>query len=877
MAIRGRGGIAALVLACGCLAQTNQISPVEVLPTRRGTTGGEWRLANPAQTYYSGFVGGAATADQEWTLPTSDAAGCWMSNGSHILSIGSCSGVPGGATTNVQTNISGALHGDANFTWDPVAQLLTARGIASTAAIVAVTGFVQSPGFLSNANSWQGFNSQTDGALLRGYHVDANVAGTAGGYMDIAPIAYSPSPGYACYDKWGNPVSLPLPLNGLSAYGANDMVLWNSTSPLPGYHAPWGTPGVFTSGVPCATPVPVPSSGQPYGINTNGYIFARGGFASDQVEYNSVQIFTGGIQAGSVYTSAFYPAGTVTHCCGTLAAPQYIGGVLVTGLGKSPPAVGTIATVDNPFPLGLGQEAGETYWDTTLGCQNWSVDANPAHWYCMVLSGGNFQVNAAGDVSAVNLQLNGGGGTGVNVAVNTAYNSIQTVGGFLAAGTSSSGYSFTVGTTAVIGNSGAFVGPSVTTSGTITSSNTGTNITFQNAGGNFQVNGNGAISTVGTVAANGGLSSGTATAYNSVQAPSGGMGALSFTAAHYVQTGYGSSAPSPTTSDSFHPGTLYYDTSAGCEEVYSGSSFGCVGSSGSAPSFTATNTGTSITFQNSGGNFQVNGNGAVSAVGVFSSTGASGGFNATTSTAYNSIQTTGGFLAAGTSSTGYSFTVGAIPAIDNSGNFVGPLAQAGEFTATHTGSSLAFRNSSGNFSVDGNGNISTAGVITSSGSSGGIDVTGASAYNSIQTNAGILAQSLSLSGVFREVSGVATVGQGVPWIPFYLSGTAAAYTGSLPLSYGGGTAPAGLYRISWYASIYTGSTTAATVQCAVTDGTGYWYIPPAQSSIPDSSGNSFQAGSDLIHLDGTHMPTCSVSMGTGSPTIGYAFTLERLQ
>ncbi len=49
-------------------------------------------------------------------------------------------------------------------------------------------------------------------------------------------------------------------------------------------------------------------------------------------------------------------------------------------------------------------------------------------------------------------------------------------------------------------------------------------------------------------------------------------------------------------------------------------------------------TGTNFTFANTNFNFLVNGNGAVSAAGVFNSTGSGGGFNASASTQYNSFQ-----------------------------------------------------------------------------------------------------------------------------------------------------------------------------------------------------------------------------------------------
>lgn len=80
------------------------------------------------------------------------------------------------------------------------------------------------------------------------------------------------------------------------------------------------------------------------------------------------------------------------------------------------------------------------------------------------------------------------------------------------------------------------------------------------------------------------------------------------------------------------------------------------------------NSGTGLTFANSNGNFEVNGNGAVTAQGAVAS---SIGFNVTTDTAYNSFQTIGGFYASGTSTTGYVFTVGGDGIITNTAGVQG--------------------------------------------------------------------------------------------------------------------------------------------------------------------------------------------------------------
>lgn len=94
---------------------------------------------------------------------------------------------------------------------------------------------------------------------------------------------------------------------------------------------------------------------------------------------------------------------------------------------------------------------------------------------------------------------------------------------------------------------------------------------------------------------------GTATGFNAIRAPSGGMQANSFTATTYVQTGksagpFSSSPPTPTNSDSFQPGTMSWDVASGTEQVYNGSSWVPLGGSGGTPGGPTT----SIQFNNAG-------------------------------------------------------------------------------------------------------------------------------------------------------------------------------------------------------------------------------------------------------------------------------------
>jgi hypothetical protein len=208
--------------------------------------------------------------------------------------------------------------------------------------------------------------------------------------------------------------------------------------------------------------------------------------------------------------------------------------------------------------------------------------------------------------------------------------------------------------------------------------------------------------------------------YNTFQATGGGMAGKSFTAIDYVQTGNYSgtlaSGPPLTTSDSFHAGALAYSIAGGCFAGYNGSTWACIGSGGASGvssvsgtaneifangtygspqtgavtltlpqpigtssnvqfgniagsgTISSANSGTGFTFANANGNFVVNGDGAVTAQGVVASPI---GFNVAAGSAYNSFQTTGGFDASGSSSTGYVFTVGGYGIITNSGGVQG--------------------------------------------------------------------------------------------------------------------------------------------------------------------------------------------------------------
>lgn len=359
------------------------------------TPGASYRFVVTSST---GVIISGAGGDNIMGSPTSSSGGG-----------GGGSGTPGGADTNVQYNCVGAFCGDGNFTWNYGSKVLTVTGTVGTAGIVSANGFIQSPGFLSSVpgGNWQGFNTNTDGALLRGISLAQNASNMLGGYLNIAPTTYNPYGGSACFDYSGNPVQQPLPLPGLSSFGTHNIVLWVGTSPQ------------MPSSGSCGVPLPIELD---YGLNLNGYIFPRGGVATDNPAYNAINTIypglgvpAGGVTAGAVIAGTLYPAGTVTTTT-TLAMPAYLGGYVQVGHSATPPAAGTISTVTNPLVTGGGLEQGTMYWDDALHCFNGYKD--DATWACLSTVGGA----GAGTVNAgVITQVAYYAATGAAVSGNAAF------------------------------------------------------------------------------------------------------------------------------------------------------------------------------------------------------------------------------------------------------------------------------------------------------------------------------------------------------------------------------------------------------------------------------------------------------------------------
>jgi hypothetical protein len=766
--------IATLVLASACYAQGIPFHQLRITPsTGSSPVVGEVDFASKNNAHIIGLAApDTLSGDVTFRLPAADgtAGQAICTDGSKNLSF--CSGgtgAAGGPNTSIQLNNSGAFDGSANLVFDSVLQKLTATGISGTAAIDSATGFIQSEGgFNSNANAWNGVESATDGADLRGYTVRQNTAGTNGGYIDFSPITYNPygSPSQ-CLDQYGNIVNQPDPLPGISSFilgtatssfsagatsitvsavpagvGAfgqisgpgiplgdyitgvsgtsislaiptssaktsitvsffdNQLFLWNSASPeMP------------LSGS-CGTPLP---SNTLFGINTNGYLFARGGLATDIPYYNSIQSMVGGVFGRALFTSDIFN-GTGVTC----ATPGTCGGAYYNTNGSN--GVPTLLAGDS-------WHAGAFYFDNSTGSQ---MVHNGTAFKATCLVGGNtrqilIDFGVFGCTESANLIYD----TSTNIlTVGAASDGLfagsgqVTVDRQVACSGGCSGWarafrvkqSAATAQTAVFGALGSasttltsaffgvaddpttndptgytsdkiikvdgtgnvtmptHAGASLTVTGITTSNGgyagpvfnstaTGSTTGFQLANSKFVIDGNGNLTVSGqldgpylllqkqgsspapgtnlgglwtnsagglsyryqtgsvfnfldasgnlsggNISASGQITSssfmqatigfdGLGTAFNAVQAPNGGMHALSLTAANYIQTGHHSGAPSLTASDASHPGWLYWDDGLGKLQVFDGTAWGDV-SAGGAGSPASPNT--SVQFNNAG-------------------------------------------------------------------------------------------------------------------------------------------------------------------------------------------------------------------------------------------------------------------------------------
>jgi hypothetical protein len=174
--------------------------------------------------------------------------------------------------------------------------------------------------------------------------------------------------------------------------------------------------------------------------------------------------------------------------------------------------------------------------------------------------------------------------------------------------------------------------------------------------------------------------------FDAFQAQAAGMQALSFTASKYIQTGSSSGTPTLTTGDTFQPGAMYWDTGAGAEKVFNGSTWGNIGGGGGVASLNALTGALNIvgslnqvTVTPSGSTItltlpqQISTNSSVQFMDIVSgSTGGSFAFN----TSNNNFLVTGNGVVSVSNFSG-AYQVGAANVIDNLGRYRGNTYVAG--------------------------------------------------------------------------------------------------------------------------------------------------------------------------------------------------------
>lgn len=295
-----------------CVAGTS--CPGNPIPTYNSSNGFT-QNTNPVVLGSDGRASIWLTPGVSYKVVVTDALGSVQTTVDNVMGAittqSSSGGNPGSPASSIQwNNGSNGFGGSPNLTWNNGTQVLGVTGTAGQAGVQLYQGYFQSLGgylsTFSGGGAWNAFNSGTDGAALRGYTTQQTVNNNAGGYLDIVPITYNPYNGATCLDTQGNVVRQPLPLNGLTNFGSTDAILWAGTSPS------------MPAGGSCGVPLP---TGITTGLNLNTFMYARGGFITDNANYNAVQAVNGGFQAKLGFTAgqAFYPGDLTT--CSSLGNP----------------------------------------------------------------------------------------------------------------------------------------------------------------------------------------------------------------------------------------------------------------------------------------------------------------------------------------------------------------------------------------------------------------------------------------------------------------------------------------------------------------------------------------------------------------------------
>ena len=410
-----------------------------------------------------------------------------------------------------------------------------------------------------------------------------------GGYLNLAPITY---PNTTCLDSYGNPVNQPIPATGYSTFGPNDAVLWVSESPLAGV-SPANCARAFTPN-------------ETYGLNLNMYMFAMGGFSTNQTSYNSFDSLAGGMHAMSFsannYVNVGHHAGTpplttydsfnagALFYNDTAGCMQVYNGSSWACLGSGGGGGGGGGASGSLYSIQSANPAGTLYGDANfiyVPASGIVTLAGNGYFHSSGVDGG-FNASASAHTDAIQA-LYGGVTAKWLITTDSVLWTEEGVPAVSGAGQAriymdSSSHSLMISQnqgayTSFGGGSGSPGGSNTNVQFNTSSSFGGSaNFTWNNSSQLLNVTATSSAAagisvSAGFIQSAAGFVSDNCIQYNCVQVVNlggslaGGMAALSFTAQSYIQTGSSSGAPTPTTADTFHAGAMYWDTGTSSEQV----------------------------------------------------------------------------------------------------------------------------------------------------------------------------------------------------------------------------------------------------------------------------------------------------------------------
>jgi hypothetical protein len=470
----------------------------------------------------------AMSLDASWTWPRVDNVGVLTSDGAGNLVFapgggGGGSGTPGGPTTSVQYNDGTNLAGSGNFVWDNTNQILKVTSTSSNIGVNVVAGYVGSD---------LGFVANPSTATAFN-----TIRAVNGGMTAVSFTAQH-------YVNTGHSLGAPTPTSGDVFNAGAGGAMYCDTGSSPCVEKLWNGSAWVTLATGGAT--------SPGGTDTNVQFNSAGSFAGSAHFWwdNTAQILhIDGISPGSsaqpVVEVGFgkvlsdfgfgIPFGVATRYdsigtpgSGMQALSFTASNYITSGSSAGPPGSGGGSA---PITPGDALKLGMMFCDSSVSpCveKYWNGSA----WVAM--SGGG-----------------GGGGTPGGADTQVQFNA-----------------------------AGAFAASS--------------NLTWQNVPQVLTVHGTGSNQALtvaaGYVQSDNGfklLPFGVNTRFDAFQAVGAGMLAQSFTAVKYIQTGSSSGTPTLTTGDTFQPGAMYWDTGAGAEKVFNGSTWGNIGGGGGVASLNA--------------------------------------------------------------------------------------------------------------------------------------------------------------------------------------------------------------------------------------------------------------------------------------------------